>query len=514
MKINELKAGAVLSYLSIFITIIVSLLYTPIMLRLLGQSEYGLYSLIGSVVGYLSILDMGLGNAMVRYNARNRALGDKEAESRLNGMFLILYSGIGILTVIMGAILYLNMGAMFGNSLTSAELVKGRIMMILLIFNFAVSFPLGIFGSIMQAYEKFVFLKLVTIIRSILMPCMMLPFLYAGFGAVAMVVVNTILNISVLLINLIYCLRKLKIKMYFKGFDYPLLGEILGYSFFIFLNAIVDKVYWSTGQFILGIVSGTVLVAIFAVAMQLNTMYMMFSTAVSGVFLPKITMMVANNASNDDLSQLMIKVGRVQYIVMSYILSGFILFGQAFIKLWAGTNYGAAYYIVLLVMVPITIPLIQNIGISILQAQNRNAFRSIVYVAIAVVNVLVSIPLARIWGGFGCALATGMSLVIGNIIVMNIYYYRQIGLNIPLFWRNIAQMTLPIAVALLGGYGLNCLIVKNGVLLLGAKILLFSVIYILIMWVWGLNIYEKELFMLPLKRILPVKSLSQLEYHD
>jgi O-antigen/teichoic acid export membrane protein len=99
MKVNELKAGSVLSYISILITIIIALLYTPVMLRLLGQSEYGLYSLIGSVIGYLSILDLGLGNAMIRYNAFNRATGDKNAESQLNGMFLVLYSLIGLLTV-------------------------------------------------------------------------------------------------------------------------------------------------------------------------------------------------------------------------------------------------------------------------------------------------------------------------------------------------------------------------------------------------------------------------------
>ena len=122
MKVNQLKAGALLSYASIFITIIIALLYTPIMLRLLGQSEYGLYSLIGAVVGYLSILDLGLGNAIVRYTARNRALGDKDAESNLNGMFLVLYSFIGFLTVIMGAVLYFNVDNMFGATLTAAEM--------------------------------------------------------------------------------------------------------------------------------------------------------------------------------------------------------------------------------------------------------------------------------------------------------------------------------------------------------------------------------------------------------
>ncbi len=502
MKVNQLKAGALLSYASIFITILIGLAYTPIMLRLIGQAEYGLYSLIGALVGYLSILDLGLGNAIVRYTARNRAIGDKETESSMNGMFLVLYSAIGLLTVVLGAILYINIENMFGASLTVQELEKAKIMMLLLIFNFAVSFPLGTFGSIMQAYERFVFVKLVHIFRSILMPCITLPFLYAGYGSVSMVVVNTILNISCLLINLVYCLRVLKIQIHFKGFDYPLLREIAGYSFFIFLNVIVDKIYWSTGQFILGIVSGTALVAVYAIAMQLNTMYMMFSTAVSGVLLPKITMMVANNASDDELSQIMIKIGRVQYVVMALILSGFVLYGQAFINLWAGSNYSDAYLIVLLVMVPITVPLIQNVGIAILQAKNMQGFRSVVYIAIAVLNVIASIPLAKIWGGFGCALATGVSLTLGNIMIMNIYYHRKIGLNIPLFWGNIIRMTIPVLVALLCGYGINSLIIQDGFLLLASKIVIYTIVYALIMWSFGLNAYEKDLFISPLKRIV------------
>lgn len=502
MRVNQLKAGAMLSYASIFITILVGLVYTPIMIRLLGQAEFGLYSLIGAVVGYLSILDLGLGNAIVRYTARNRAIGDKETESRMNGMFLVLYSAIGLLTVALGAILYINVENMFGASLTAQELEKAKIMMLLLIFNFAVSFPLGTFGSIMQAYERFVLVKLIHIFRSILMPCITLPFLYAGYGSVSMVVVNTILNISCLLINLVYCIRVLKIQIHFNGFDYTLLREIAGYSFFIFLNVIVDKMYWSTGQFILGIVSGTALVAVYAIAMQLNTMYMMFSTAVSGVLLPKITMMVANNASNDELSQIMIKAARIQYLVMALILSGFALYGQAFINLWAGSNYSDAYLIVLLVMVPITVPLIQNVGIAILQAKNMQGFRSVVYIAIATLNVIASIPLAKIWGGYGCALATGVSLTLGNIIIMNIYYHRRIGLDIPLFWRNIFRMSIPVLMALLCGYGINILVVQDAFLVLACKIVLYSVVYALIMWFTGLNLYEKDLIISPVKRIV------------
>ena len=175
---NQRRWGAILSYVNIIATVLVGLFYTPIMLRLLGQSEYGLYSLIGSVVGYLSVLDMGLGNTIVRYTAKNRVDGTPEKEAELNGLFLQVYSIIGFITFIIGAILYANIDALFSATLTAGEMHRARIMMILLIFNFALSFPLSIFASILQAYEKFIFLRVSNILRVLMNPLLVLPFLY------------------------------------------------------------------------------------------------------------------------------------------------------------------------------------------------------------------------------------------------------------------------------------------------------------------------------------------------
>lgn len=200
-KVNQLKAGAILSYISLFISNIVGILYTPIMLRLMGPSEYGLYSLVAAVVGYLTVLDMGLGNAIVRYIAKYRALNDKEGEYSLNGMFLCLYTFIGILAAGIGVILCLNVDNLFGNSLSVQELEKAKVMMALLVFNLSITFPLGIFGAIMNAYERFVFPKIVNIIRVLINPCIMLPLLLIGYRSVTMVLVTTLLNIICLLIN-------------------------------------------------------------------------------------------------------------------------------------------------------------------------------------------------------------------------------------------------------------------------------------------------------------------------
>ena len=192
---NQRRWGAILSYVNTIAMIAVGLVYTPIMLRLLGQSEYGLYSLMGSLVGYLSVLDMGLGNTIVRYTAKNRADGTAKTEAQLNGLFLLVYSIIGVITLVVGMILYANIETLFGATLSSGEMSRARIMMLLLIFNVAVSFPLSIFSSIMQAYERFIFLRVTNILRVLLNPLLVLPFLYWGYGSVMMPVSYTHLTL-------------------------------------------------------------------------------------------------------------------------------------------------------------------------------------------------------------------------------------------------------------------------------------------------------------------------------
>ncbi|TPE42509.1 oligosaccharide flippase family protein [Pontibacter mangrovi] len=502
MAINQLKAGALLSYASIGMSNIIGLLYTPFMLRMLGKAEFGLYALIASVVAYLTVLDFGLGNAVVRYTARYRTQELAEEQYALFGMFFALYSAISLLVLGAGVYLYHHVEVLFGSALAPPEMARARTMIVLLILNLSLTFPLSIFGSIISAYERYVFLKLVNLGRIILTPCLIIPLLLMGYKAVGMVTIITTLNILSLLINCWFCLARLKVKIRFRGFEWGLLKEVSGYSFFIFLGVIVDKVYWSSGQFILGIVAGTAVVAVYAIAIQLQMYYMTLSTALSGVFLPKVTAMVTRNTADQALSDLFIKTGRVQFMVMAFVLSAFLLFGKSFITFWAGTDYADAYLIAVLLMVPLTVPLIQTLGITILQARNQHKFRSIVYIIVALSSLAISIPLARVYGGLGCAVGTSLSLIVGNIVVMNIYYHRKIRINIPRFWKEILRMALPAAAAAAVGYLIDLLYPSASLYFLLTKVALYFLVYTMLMWWKGLNKYEKDLLAWPAKKLL------------
>lgn len=499
---NQLKAGAALNYVVIILNMLVGLLYTPYMLRMMGQSEYGLYSLVASVISYLTVLDLGMGNAIIRYTAKYRAEGKTTEQYEMFGMFLVLYIVIGIIAFGAGLGLYFNVDTLFGATMTVEELDKARIMMLFLIFNLAVTFPMSIFGSIITAYERFVFPKVVNIIRVVLNTAIMICLLEMGYKAIAMVVLQTVFNILTLVINYIYCKYKLQIKIFIRKFNWSFLKEVAIYSFWIFLNVIMNKIYWNTGQFVLGAFVGTAAVAVFAIAIQLQHIYMNFSTAISTVFLPKVTGMVTKNDNRKEISDLFVKTGRIQYIVMSFILSGFIVFGRDFINLWAGEGYKDVYIITLMFFVTLLIPLIQNLGITILQARNQMKFRSLLYIGIAVVSLVFQIILSKKYGGIGCAISIAGALLLGQGLIMNIYYRKKQDLDVLHFWKEILKMSVvPIILITVSMYFLRNVTLDSWVEL-GGAIGIFAIVYIPLFFRFSMNSYERDLFIAPIKKIL------------
>ena len=499
---NQLKAGAALNYTVIVLNILVGLLYTPFLLRILGQSDYGIYSLVASVISYLTLLDLGFGNAIIRYTAKFRAEGKVREQYEMFGMFLILYMVIGLIAMALGYGLYTHVDAWFGDTMTVEEMDKTRVMLLLLIFNLSFTFPMSVFGSIILAYERFVFPKIVNILRILLNTGIMILLLEMGYRVIAMVVLQTIFNLLTLVCNFVYCKYKLHIKIWYRKFRWGFLKEVSMYSFWIFLSVIMDRIYWNTGQFVLAVYVNTATVAVFAIAIQLSILYMSFSTSISGVFLPKVTSMVTNNDYSKEISSLFIRTGRIQYIVMAFILSGFVVFGHDFIRLWAGKGYEEAYLIALLFFVALTIPMIQNLGVTILQARNQMKFRALSYLGIGVVSFLFQLLLSKHYGAIGCTWASVGALLIGQGVVMNLYYHFRQGLDMIAFWKEIAKMSVvPV---------LMCLIAKSLLVhfpldnwkSLAMGVIIFMVVYLPLFGRFGMNRYELSLFMAPVRKIM------------
>ncbi len=490
---KQRKIGVVLSYLSIVVNTLVQLLYTPLLIRKLGQSEYGLYSLVASIIGYLAIMDLGFGNAIVVYTSKYRAQKKYDNERKLHGMFNIVFKIIGIVAAFLGLILYFNVNNIFGNTLSSTELEKMKIMMLILSFNMFITFSFAIYNSIITAYEKFAFQKIISIIYTLLKPMLMIPLLFLGYKSISLCVIITLANLITLVSNYYYCRKKLEIKIKFFGFDKKLFKEILGYSLWIFLAIVVSKVNWSLDNFILGAVSGTIAVSIYSIASTLNQMFIQLSTAISNVFLPKISKLVAQSATSEKLTNEMIRIGRLQNYIIFLMCSGLVLFGKEFIKIWAGTGFEESYYVALLLIIPVCIPLIQNLGLSIMQAMNKYKFKSISTAIMSIFNLIISIFLAKKYGATGAAFGTCLSLIICNIILINIYYHKELKLNMIKFWKSIIKQTIPLFFPIVLIFIFMYFVSLKGFFGFLVNIIIYSLLYAIIAYLLSMDTYEKEL---------------------
>lgn len=499
MAKNQLKSGVILSYINLAIGTIIPFIYTPVMLRILGQSEYGLYSLSSSVIGYLSLLSFGLGSTIIRYLSKYRAEKNKDMEQRVIGLFIILYSILAVVVLFCGVYIYSHTDMFFGRGLNAVELSKMKILVLIMTFNTAISFPISVFSSITIAHEKYIFRKLVDMLSTVAVPVFNIVVLYMGFGSVGMACVSTLLQFMMLPLNVIYCFRVLKTKPIFRNIPFYLIKEICAFSFYVFLGTIVDMLFWATDKVLLGSMVGTVAVAIYNVGGTFNSMMTNLSTSISGVLVPKVTAMVVTKNSKDNWTELFIRIGRLQYYIIALVITGFIVFGRQFVSFIAGNGYEESYIVALITMIPLVVPLIQNVGLNILVAQNKHKFRSIVYLIIAIVNVVTTYLCIPHLGIIGAALCSGISYIIGQGLIMNIYYYKVTGIDILKFWKNIIKISIIPFIQMIIGLFISKMVnfYKPTYFIFG--VLIYSILYCLLSYFISMNDYEKDIFRKPIK---------------
>ena len=493
MVINQKRVGAICSYVSIGLSAVVNLVLVNLLTRYMGGSEYGLYNMLGSLLSTFVILDFGLPATVIRYYSKYKALDDKKGMENILALCSRIYIILTAVLLAVGFVMYFYLGNIFPN-FTAGELQSSKIVYIILLINILISLPSQIFNAIITAYERFVFLKLSSIVQVVLQTIVVILLIRVSPYAVTLAMVYTIFNFLLIVARVYYCFVKLKVKIKMHYFDIDLLKSILSYSFFIFLNVIIDQIFWSSNPIIIGRVINPAAVAPYSRAKQIAYNYMTLSTAISGLFLPKVTEMVTNNEPRKKLSDLLTKTGRIQFLLLSCILSGFILFGRQFINIWVGSEYGEVYLITLLLIIPFTVDLIQTIGLIILQALNMFRFKVYVFLGIAVLNIILAVPLAQKYAGIGCAMATGFTFFIGNAFIMNYYYSKYIGLDIKGFWIQMFKILVPTVVCAAFGSLLNLFSLESQVIDLCVKIVIYVLIYLAVIWLFVMNEYEKGLF--------------------
>ncbi len=421
---SQLKKAALLSYINLGISNIVGIFMTPFIIKMLGDSEYGLFALIGAFVGYLSILDLGLTNAIVRFVAQYRAQNDSKGQENFLAISLLLYIFISLAVVFFGTLMYLNADTLFGETLSSNQMVKAKTMLLIFIFNIAITLPGGVFTGICNGYEHFVFPRLLNICKYILRTLLVIVILNKGADALGLVILDSIVNILFISSTIFYAFSKIKIKIKLHNFNHQLVKEIFGYSIWVFVFGMVYQFQWRTGQVVLGATTNTVVVAIYSVGVTLGLYFLTFGNVINGLILPKAVQSIYNNASTAMLTAEMIRISRITMIVLFYILGGFFVLGKDFIILWVGETYLEAWDVAFLIMIAYVMPISQGYAHAVLEAKKLMRFKSLSSLLLTIIGLLIGGFLSTTYGLKGIIYGVFTALIVLQILVLCYYQFK------------------------------------------------------------------------------------------
>lgn len=499
MKNKQISGGIILSFVSQFLGIAVSLVYTPIMIKILGQNEYGLYQLVLSVVNYLNLMNFGFNGAYIRYYSLAKVRKDEKEVANINGMFFTIFLILAAAVAVGGVVLYTNIGVL-GSNLTAADYVTAKKLLVIMVANLALSFPNSLFVAYMSANERFVFQKAITIVVNILIPVLNLPLLMLGFGSVGMVWATFLLTVLRLVINVVYCFRKLDIKITFGYFNKVIFKDLMAFTFFIFLSDLVDQLNTNVDKLLLGRMSGTIAVALYSVAYNLKTHYTTITWIVPEMYIPEVNRVAVQEDPDSRLTDLFIRVGRMNNFLVLLVITGFVLCGKQFVRLWVGEDYDVSYYAAVILMLSGYIPAVQTLGVNVQNAKNMHHMRSIVYFFVALVNVASSVVLIKRWGVIGTSVGTLLATFLGHGLFMNWYYHNRIGLNVLRFWKEILKSVPYCAIAVLLGVVILYYFPIDSWFRFIAFVAVYIVIYCVLLFTLGMKRDERASILAKIKR--------------
>ena len=504
---NELKAGVVINYTSTAIRLATSFFLTPFTIHKLGIEEFGLFSLSGSVIAWLALTDLGLGSTVYKYVTAFRARKEYERQAHFLGQAMMLFSLLGLVTLVAGLVCFFYLDRIFPN-LTGEQHGILQVLFLLTLSNMVLSFPLRPLGCIPGAYMRFLVPGVMGLTASLLNMGLTVLLLTMGYKAIGLTVMSVAVGIVQLVAGLVYSFRFLGVRVMFHRPDLGLYAEMFRFSFWVLLNQLMDLFYWRAGAPIVARFEGAAAVSLFTLGTSFASYFMAGSVSVSGGLSPKLMQMVALETDKRELTRVMIKAGRLQMLPLTMMMLGFTVLGYQFLTLWVGSSIGEGVTVVwlgaLCVLLPLMVPLTQNVGLSILQAMNIHKGRAIILFYTSLLCVVLGVVLTLYWGALGMFIGTGLSLFVGQGIMINRYYSRRAGLGMRRYWM---ETYVPAVLPWLGLLALGWVLAEVWTIsnwtdfLLAAGV--YGVVCALVLFRFYLKREEREMFLGPLRRLLP-----------
>lgn len=494
---QQIKYGAVLSYMGIVVYILVGLLYTPWMIRVIGKDDYGLYTLAYSIIS-LFVFDFGISAAIQRFVAKYLAEGNKEKVNQCISLVYKLYLYIDVAIFFVLTIVYVLMPHIY-RELTPEQISRLEVVFVMAGLFSVISFPFIPLNGILSAHEKFVQLKTCDLLSKVLTVGINIVCLYSGGGLYELVLTNVLVGLFIIVIKFLIVKRQTTIKVQIGYKDKTEMRSLLGFSGWTTIVALSQRCIFNIAPSILGMFAGAGVIAVLGISISLEAYTYTFACALNGLFLPRISRILNEKGS---VLPLMIRVGRIQILTMGLILIGFIVVGQDFIEAWLGKGYEDAYICTLLLIIPAFLLLPADIADQTLIASGNVKYRAFVFVGMAAINIPLSVFMTKFYGLIGLACSIFIAYMVRNVALFYVYY-AKLHINIFRFVRDSYLRMMPgLVVSTCIAYFATSRITTHGWIGVGIKAFIVVCCYAICISILAMNKNEKNLVISLVRKII------------
>lgn len=499
---NQIKTGAIISYVALFLNIVIGLLYTPWMINTIGKADYGLYTLAMSVIS-LFVFDFGLGSAITRFVSKYLAEGRQDKVDNLLGLVFKLYL-LGDLIILLGLlVLYIFLSDIY-QGLTLEEMEKFKVIFIIASMFCVISFPFIPLNGIIISYERFIQLKSCDLIHKCIVVALMTACLLMGGGLFSLVLVNSVAGIIIILFKLAV-LGKTRINaIQWRYWDKVVLKSVLSFSVWVTVIQLAQRCIFNIAPSILAAFATSTAITILGIAICLEGYTYSFASAINGMFLPRVSRMVAKN-NREEILKLMIRIGRIQIYIIGLMCVGFICVGRDFIQLWLGNGYDEVYICALLIILPSFLHLPQEIGNTTIVAEGQVKLQAYAFLLMATINLILAYPMTKFFSVIGLCTSIMIAYVV-RTIMMDVIFYKTLHIDIFKFFKDSYMKIIPsLALAVIICFLFTNYYTQSGYIGFIVKTAVCTLVYILSIWFFAMDNSEKELLSTSIRKIITIK---------
>ena len=501
MTKSPIVKGALISYASILLNIAISFFYTPWMIKQIGVSDYGLYSLVTSFVSYF-IIDFGLSKANTRFIVKYRAEGNDQMVSNMLGLTLRVYLIIDTVIFLILFISYFFLTEIFVG-LTPEELAKLKILYVIAGSFSVLTFMFRPVDGAMYAFEMFVESQWISIIQRVGTVVLICIALYFHGGVYFLVLLNGATALLTQVVRYIVFKRKTRVKINWSYQEKKQLVDVFSFSVWAFGRGLAQRLRFSLIPSVLGIFCNTAEISLFSLGITFEATFYHLSSAINGLFMPKIAR-ISHSQDRATMNDLMIRVGRIEFFIISLLFSAFLIFGKEFIHLWVGDEFASVFFIVICLVSANLIIYTQDTAENLVFVENQIKYTTIIIFICSVLGLIGSLCLASKFGAVGCAFCSGMALWV-NTIIVSVFYHKKMDLDMIHFFKECHLKNCPIYVVVaVVGYFLSKLNPYTGWSgLIGAGAV-YAILFSLVAYFVAFNDSERQL----VKDVIKIKRNS------